>query len=138
MFNKKPSIEFVSSIGGILSVNECLPKPYNNFTPKWWSDKKIDLKTKSIKNCPSFPEFFSEAYVIPMWVDTTFYVDGENVTIDTARNDLFKWEFHPRNQFLDFAPKKYFREHISNCKIGLSLERNYSKGIFCLSVTSVL
>jgi hypothetical protein len=105
MFNKKPSIEFVSTINGILSINECLPKPYTNFIPKWWADKKIDPNIKSIKNCPSFPEFFSEAYVIPMWADTTFYVDGDRITIDTPRNDFFGWEFHPRQQFLDFAPK---------------------------------
>lgn len=105
MFNKTPSIEFISKSPGILSVNECLPRPYSSFIPKWWSDKKSDLNTKSIKNCPSFPSFFSESYVIPMWADSTFYVDGDDINIETPRNDFFTWEYHNRDQFLNFAPK---------------------------------
>ena len=58
--------------------------------------------TGNIKNCPSFPDYFAQGYILPMWVDTILYFDDDtkNWQWKTA-NDKFQWASHPSGQLLD-------------------------------------
>lgn len=109
MFNKKNDlkIEFLTNETFLLDIKEVLPKPSKQFMPKWWKDiPSISEVPLSIKACPSFPDYFSQGYVLPMWADTTLNYD--------VSKDLWKvhsglnggqtsWDIHSNDQFLNLA-----------------------------------
>lgn len=104
MFNKskKPLVSFISTVYGLTQIEECRPKPLKAFLPEWWKDMPTSGNT--VKNCPSFPDFFSKGYVVPMWTDVTF---SYNEIIDTWSADvssphLQKWDIHTTQQFVKY------------------------------------
>ena len=40
MKKRKPEIEFISTVAGLSSIEECVPKPSINFIPSWWKEMK--------------------------------------------------------------------------------------------------
>lgn len=115
MFRKQtaPLIEVVSIIEGLETVKEALPRKSNKFIPEWWKETPLVYGEKSInkqdagnvKACPSFPDYFSNGLVVPMWVDSIISYDEENATWRwvTAHNS-FSWSSHGNEQFLDYVP----------------------------------
>lgn len=102
--NKRLKIEFFSALSYLNDIEECRPRPLSQAIPEWWKVSKPMKDSRTIKDCPSFIDLFKDAYVIPMWCDTTItsYTDG---TVDARfSHDAFEWGFHGNNQFLDFAP----------------------------------
>jgi hypothetical protein len=109
---EKQKITFVSNIPYISKIEECVPKPMQKTIPDWWKKTVIgepsiaehDIDFGNIKNCPSFPDYFSQGYVVPMWTDTI--IDFDKKTGDwfwkTPSSD-FHWEIHPPTQFVDTA-----------------------------------
>jgi hypothetical protein len=100
-------VEFFSSHPYLNEVPECRPAPLSKFLPEWWS--KFNSKDlgpgASIKDCPSFAQMFSSAYVVPMWADTAIIVnENKEVHVEVADNS-FSWKHHYNYQFLDQAPK---------------------------------
>jgi hypothetical protein len=102
--NKELKVEFFSTLTYLNDIEECRPRPLSQAIPEWWKLAKPTNEQRTIKDCPSFIDLFKNAYVIPMWCDTTItsYPDG---TVDAKFSyKEFQWDFHGNNQFLDFAP----------------------------------
>ena len=107
-----PIISFISMVPHLDSIEETIPKLSKNYIPDWW--KKTPLVSfnhsfqkeslGNIKNCPSFPDFFSQGFTIPMWADTILFYDDETKEFKwkTADTD-FTWDIHHSNQFLDYV-----------------------------------
>lgn len=106
------NIEFVSTVEGLDQIEECRPKPSKNYIPEWFKNipNKIygplgeikGLGDKTVKRCPSFPDFFSQGYVLPMWTDTVLSANKDSFNYNIS-SDKFKWETHPNNQLLDYV-----------------------------------
>lgn len=116
MFKKKqeePVISFVTWVSGLEAIDEVLPKPSSKFIPKWWKDipnnKGFNNETQNIKMCPSFPDYFSQGYIIPMWADTLIKYDKNTGvwSMRCGRSNEFAWEFHPDSQFIDHATPSF-------------------------------
>jgi len=120
---EKPIISFISTVPYLDSIEETTPKLSKNYVPDWW--KKTPLvsfnysfqkeSVGNVKNCPSFPDFFSQGFTIPMWADTILFYDDKTKEFKwrTAHTD-FTWDIHPSSQFLDYV----------------SADLNEKKGIF--------
>lgn len=101
---KQSKIEFISTVPGLASIQECRPVPANKMTPSWW--KNLPLKKgkdhTNVKACPSFPDYFSSGYIIPMWVDSTISYDKATGAFSwTTADNKFDWDIHPQRQMLD-------------------------------------
>jgi hypothetical protein len=59
--------------------------------------------------CPSFPDYFSQGYIIPMWADTLIKYDKSTGvwSMQCGRSNEFAWEFHPDSQFIDHATPSF-------------------------------
>jgi hypothetical protein len=101
MFKKKPLIQFVSNVPGLESIPDCMPKPAKYYIPEWF--KSIPSSAgATVKVCPSFPDFFSQGYVVPMWSDVNLYYD-KAADVWQYRTPLTEitWEMHDNFQFMD-------------------------------------
>lgn len=115
--NMKNKIEFISTIEGLEEIEECKPKPAKHFIPKWYKDipnivnKDLplyfsDSHLATAKMCPSFPDYFSQGYIIPMWSDAILHYDKETLAWHWKTN-LSKWDAHPNAQFIDHVEPYY-------------------------------
>jgi hypothetical protein len=79
------NIEFISMMPGLQEIQQCKPKPSKQFVPQWFKDTPNMLDQShmldgpgsaqlgsinfpssfTVKICPSFPDFFSQGYVLP-------------------------------------------------------------------------
>jgi hypothetical protein len=98
-FGKSDKIQFISTVEGLESIEECLPRPAKHFVPKWFKDIP-NTSNISVKVCPSFPDYFSQGYIVPMWCDSKIKFDGMNWFWETAINE-FSWDMHGKEQLLD-------------------------------------
>lgn len=112
------NIEFISTIPGLEDIDECRPKPAKHFMPKWFKDVPMTLtreqqqvpgaisgpEISTVKICPSFPDYFSLGYILPMWCDSKIMYEKEtgNWNWNTSA-DIFKWNIHSNSQFLDWS-----------------------------------
>jgi hypothetical protein len=115
MFNN-PSVEFISDIPGLSLIDECKPQPIQKFIPEWWKDMPNEKTTHDIdkttfgnaKVCPSFADYFSNGFVIPMWVDSYLYYNNEeDVYKWRTASEIFEWSTHPNHQYIDNVSHKY-------------------------------
>jgi hypothetical protein len=97
----KPKIEFVSLVEGLESIEECRPKPAKHFIPQWFKD--IPSKAPStVKICPSFTDYFSMGYIMPMWTDVKIEYDKETTDYKWSTPDeTFILDIHGNNQLID-------------------------------------
>jgi hypothetical protein len=101
IFNKKDKIQFISTVEGLESIEECLPRPAKYFIPQWFKDIPPQIgDITTVRNCPSFPDYFSQGYIIPMWsdVELTCNETGWNWKIPTEK---FNWSAHTDDQFIN-------------------------------------
>ena len=99
-FGKSDKIQFISTFEGLESIEECLPKPAKHFIPKWFKDippKEIG----TVKDCPSFPDYFSQGYIIPMWSDVKMKFENKVPKFQLSAT-RFSFDTHPNNQMLDY------------------------------------
>ena len=81
-------------------IEECLPKPAKHFIPKWFKDipsKKIG----TVKDCPSFPDYFSQGYIIPMWSDVKMNLVDKVPKFELSAK-RFSFDVHSNDQLLDY------------------------------------
>ena len=104
-FGKSDKIQFVSTVEGLESIEECLPRPAKHFIPKWFKDIPSE-NAMSVKVCPSFPDYFSQGYILPMWSDTELFKNETEWHWRTS-TDKFSWSIHDNDQFLDYAHPKF-------------------------------
>ena len=114
MFKKKedkPKIEFICKIPELMDIEECLPKPAKHFIPEWWKNipsAKHPLDS-GVKECPGFPDFFSQGYIIPMWADSYLKYNKEMDIWSVQSSELTPpFEIHPHGQFLDHTTAKMY------------------------------
>lgn len=107
---KKPVIEFISMVEGLAELEDCKPRMAKHAMPKWWKSlpmriahQGIDKETlANVKNCPSFPDYFGQGVILPMWVDTILYYNDETKQWGwRTSSDEFAWDTHPNEQLLD-------------------------------------
>jgi len=105
IFKKSDKIQFVSVVEGLESIEECLPRPAKHFIPKWFKDIPSQIPM-SVKNCPSFPDYFSQGYIIPMWSDSLLRKNGDNVSWQSSA-PKFTWNFHGNDQMLEYTKTNF-------------------------------
>lgn len=104
-FRKLDKIEFISTVEGLESIEKCLPKPAKHFTPQWFKD--IPSKSPStVKVCPSFPDYFSQGYIIPMWTDVELLHNDDGWKWEVSAGG-FSWNMHGNHQFLDYVDASF-------------------------------
>jgi len=110
MLNNKNKIEFICTKPGLESVEEVIPKPANKFLPDWWKNIPIaKFNDGNVKNCPSFPDFFSSGYVVPMWMDSLIKYEEKTEEWSTqSSTSLDNWTIHPNHQFVDHVSPNVF------------------------------
>jgi hypothetical protein len=102
-FGKSDKIQFISTVEGLESIEECLPRPAKYFIPEWFKNIPSLIEgVNTVKNCPSFPDYFSQGYILPMWCDAKLKSNKDAWTWQTPI-PLFRWEVHGDNQFLDYV-----------------------------------
>jgi hypothetical protein len=111
---KKPEIKFISSFPNLTMLEEVLPKPTKSFTPSWWKNlengnndvsKTMKVDAGTVKNCPSFPDYFSNGFIVPMWCDVILKYNKKTGIYDFEfSNKEFIIENHGNQQFLDIVP----------------------------------
>ena len=100
-FGKSDKIQFISTVEGLESIEECLPRPAKHFIPKWFKDIPSDAKS-TVKDCPSFPDYFSQGYIIPMWSDVKMSF-VEKVSKTELSASRFSFDTHANKQMLDYT-----------------------------------
>ena len=106
-FGKSDKIQFISTVKGLESIEECLPKSAKNCIPKWFKDIPSS-EPMSVKNCPSFPDYFSQGYIIPMWGDVKLlYKKEDDIWEWKTSSNLFSWENHSNSQFIDHTKSNF-------------------------------
>jgi hypothetical protein len=110
--NSNLDITFVSTVPGLTALEDCLPQPMQKVIPNWWKDlpnyflnnpdvDSIFTKTPTVKSCPSFIDFFSQGYVLPMWVDSLLSYDKKTDKWRWETPDQnFTWELHTKDQLI--------------------------------------
>ena len=101
-------IEFISLIDGLESIEECRPKPAKNFIPEWFRDIPSS-EPDTVKVCPSFPDYFSMGYVVPMWTDVKL-ASNEFPGVDwnwQTPDKTFIIESHGNRQFIDYVKPSF-------------------------------
>jgi hypothetical protein len=102
-----PKIEFVSTVEALNDIEECKPKPAKHFIPKWFKDIPNDIE-HTVKICPSFPDYFSRGYVVPMWTDLEINIDKETKSWSwNSPPHTFKVEYHTDRQFIDHTKASF-------------------------------
>jgi hypothetical protein len=103
MFNlRSDKIQFISTFEGLESIEECLPRPAKHFIPKWFKDIPSNVNGGStVKVCPSFPDYFSQGYIIPMWTDVKMKATDKLSIIEPSAI-RFAFETHANAQMLDY------------------------------------
>lgn len=118
MQDGKEVIKFISTIKGLEHIDLISPKPSTKYIPTWWKDMTTvngyssaddgKINVGNVKNCPSFPDYFSNGFTVPMWCDTKLIYRKETDEFSwLVSNQQFFWEVHLHNQFLNLAPYKY-------------------------------
>jgi hypothetical protein len=89
------------------TIEDCLPKPAKHFIPEWFKDIPSN-DNASVKFCPSFPDYFSQGYIVPMWCDTKLQYDKEEDawSLSTSSN-LFSLDAHGNKQFLNYKKANF-------------------------------
>lgn len=107
--NMNQKIQFISTVEGLEEIEECQPKPAKYFFPSWFKDIPSHVDgNATVRHCPSFPDFFSNGYILPMWTDCILRYDKE---IDSwswkTASDKFSFDIHNNQQFLNHTKVQF-------------------------------
>ena len=118
--NKKINVDFVTTVSGLSQLNDCIPKKAQEYIPDWWKNSPT-VKTKSslghvsagnMKNCPSFSDYFTKGYIIPMWTDSYLHFNSETSEWKwNTSDDRFSWQYHSNDQYLDYVDHKFLNKN---------------------------
>jgi hypothetical protein len=115
----RENIRFISSLQHLVDDESLIPQPTKKFIPQWWKDlpvKDEEVGCYTAKICPSFTDYFSEGYVIPMWDDTLIQFNqntGEWFVQCGDHNSTFVWEVHHPAQMSGHQETKFFGQTLS-------------------------
>ena len=103
---EKPKIHWWSTIEGLEKVVPVVPA--KEYIPNWW--KKVERMITSlndkgtVRQCPSFPEYITQGFVVPLWCDLHVNIEHEKFEWHTPEG-MFTFTSHSDAQFRDWAPK---------------------------------
>jgi len=115
----KPLIKVISTVSGLESIPEVLPRSSQKFLPSWWKEIPTiqgentvdDTVIGNVKSCPSFLDYLSNGIIIPMWVDSIISFDEKTGSWKwRTSDDSFKWEIHYPHQFLESTSYSYLNK----------------------------
>lgn len=97
-------IEFVSMVEGLADIEECRPKPAKHFIPQWFKDIPASPNQlfPTVRVCPSFTDYFSIGYIVPMWTDFKLIHKDKKWSWESS-SDEFIMSSHPNEQFIKYA-----------------------------------
>ena len=104
---EKPEIRWWSVIDGVEKVTPVLPA--KEFIPDWW--KRVQRKINSlddkgtVRNCPSFPEYINQGFVVPLWCDLYLEIEQEGTWKWRTPDKNFSFSTHSNTQFRDWLPQ---------------------------------
>ena len=104
---EKPKIHWWSVIDGVDKVTPILPA--KEFIPDWWKkverfiSKKHDQKG-TVRNCPSFPEYINQGFVVPLWCYLHITIKHDGFEWHTP-DKMFSFSSHSDVQFRDYLPQ---------------------------------
>jgi hypothetical protein len=101
---KKQSIEYWTNIQSLTEIEEARPTLLKNVSPTWWKSIPSNQPLPTAKNCPSFSDLFSSAYVLRMWCDSRIHRTKDGFVWETS-SEKFSWESHGNNQMIDYFPE---------------------------------
>jgi len=103
---EKPKITWWSTIEGLEKVVPIVPA--KDYIPDWWKrvERMIDrVDSKgTVRNCPSFPEYITQGFVVPLWCDLHVNIQHDKFEWKTPER-MFSFSSHADVQFRDWAPK---------------------------------
>ncbi len=101
---EKPKIKWWSTIEGLEKVVPIVPA--KEYIPDWW--KKVERMINSqvdnkgtVRNCPSFPEYITQGFVVPLWCDLHLNIEHDKWSWKSPDN-MFRFSSHNDLQFRDF------------------------------------
>lgn len=98
----EPEIIFVSTVPGLGEIKDLQPQPANKFIPSWF--KHVPVEPGTVRQCPSFPEYFSSGYIIPAWCDMNIkFISETNSWSWSTPTAQFQIEYHSNDQMLDYV-----------------------------------
>tara|TARA_Y100001951_G_C11282237_1_gene266200 strand:- start:916 stop:1665 length:750 start_codon:yes stop_codon:yes gene_type:complete len=108
---KKIKVKWWSQIPHMEQV--MAPQPARKFFPQWYKDIKNPQVTETVYNikvCPSFPLWFQQGYVVPVWTDIILrYKESTGKCYWETPYSRYKMEFHLNEQLVPYLP-----DHIKN------------------------
>jgi len=108
---EKPKIHWWSVIDGVEKVAPIVPA--REYIPDWWKrvERIIDgdqynkvMNKGTIKNCPSFPEYLTQGFVVPLWCDVHLTIEDGRFQWKTP-DRTFEFSSHADSQFRDHLPQ---------------------------------
>jgi len=120
IFKKNKNIYFTSIVNNLDKDLDFCPKPYRNLLPDWWNNipTKVEQKNKDIlfdliptaRICPAIVDFFSNLYIMPMWITSDIYNDNGKIIFNNLedkyeciyKNNLY-WGEHSKQQLLEYT-----------------------------------
>ena len=111
---EKPEIRWWSVIDGVEKVTPIVPA--REYIPEWWKkvermiDSRVDNKG-TVRNCPSFPEYINQGFVVPLWCDLVVKIEHDKWEWKTPSKQ-FSFSSHADEQFRDWLPQ-HIRDNTS-------------------------
>ena len=106
-FGKSDKIQFISTVEGLETIEECLPRPAKHFIPKWFKDIPSQIDDAiTVKHCPSFPDYFSQGYIIPMWTDVKMKFENKVSKFESSAK-RFSFDTHGNQQMLNYTKASF-------------------------------
>mgnify|MGYP001165296669 FL=1 len=105
---EKPKIHWWSTIEGVEKVAPIVPA--KEYVPDWWKkvqrmiDGNMDNKG-TVRNCPSFPEYITQGFVVPLWCDLHVEIEHDKSWKWRSPDGTFKFSSHNNTQFRDWLPR---------------------------------
>ena len=107
---EKPKIRWWSVIDGVEKVTPIVPA--KEYIPDWWkrvermvaNTERPEHDKGTVKNCPSFPEFINQGFVVPLWCDLHLIIENDKFEWRTPEK-YFSFSSHADVQFRDYVPQ---------------------------------
>ena len=104
---EKPKVHWWSTVEGLEKVVPIVPA--KEYIPDWW--KRVERMVNSnfdnkgtVRNCPSFPEYITQGFVVPLWCDLHIEIKHDGYKWKTP-SSMFTFTSHGDEQFRDWVPK---------------------------------
>jgi hypothetical protein len=116
------TVEFFTNNKALLDTPDLHPRPTKVWIPDWFKNlpthselnKEEDgslseyQTDKTVRQCPSFIDYFSHGYVIPMWADLIInYNEKEDYYMYRFAGEQYKLQIHGNGQFLNWVDANF-------------------------------